>query len=97
MSADIEGMFLQVGVSECEHPSQHFLWREDPKTNVLVYPYNRHIFGLKTRPHALTMHGNVLHRTRVAPIKVMTDPKLKLHAALLVARMRQDACRGITL
>ena len=36
-------------------------------------------------------------KARVAPIKVMAVQKLKLHAALLVARMRQDACRGITL
>ncbi len=30
VSADIEGMFLQVGVLEQDQPSLRFLWREDP-------------------------------------------------------------------
>ena len=47
VSADIEGMFLQVGVSDCDQPSLRFLWREDPRTNVVVYQYTRHIFGAK--------------------------------------------------
>ena len=47
VSADIEGMFLQVGVPNCDQPSLRFLWREDPTTNVVVYQYTRHIFGAK--------------------------------------------------
>ena len=30
VSTDIEGMFLQVGVPECDQPSLRFLWREYP-------------------------------------------------------------------
>ena len=30
VSADFEGMFLQVGVLPCDQPSLRFLWREDP-------------------------------------------------------------------
>ena len=47
MSADIEGMFLQVGVPDCDQPSFRFLWREDPTTNVVAYQYTRHINGAK--------------------------------------------------
>ena len=47
VSADIEGMFLQVGVLPSDQPSLRFLWREDPTTNVVVYQYTRHIFGAK--------------------------------------------------
>ena len=50
VSADIEGMFLQVGVPDCDQPSMRFLWREDPTTNVVVYQYTRHIFGAKDSP-----------------------------------------------
>ena len=50
VSADIEGMFLQVGVPDCDQPSLRFIWREDPTTNVVVYQYTRHIFGTKDSP-----------------------------------------------
>ena len=50
VSTDIEGMFLQVGVLDCDQPSLHFLWREDPTTNVVVYQYTRNIFGAKDSP-----------------------------------------------
>ena len=30
VSADIEGMFLQVGILPEDQPSLRFLWREDP-------------------------------------------------------------------
>ena len=50
VSADTEGMFLQVGVPDCDQPSLRFLWREDPTTNVVVYQYTRHIFGAKDSP-----------------------------------------------
>ena len=49
VSADIEGMFLQVGVLYCDQPSLRFLWREDPTTNKM-YQYTRHIFGAKDSP-----------------------------------------------
>ena len=45
VSADIEGMFLQVGVTPQDRPSLRFLWREDPATDVALYQYVRHIFG----------------------------------------------------
>ena len=47
VSANIEGMFLQVGVLPCDQPSLRFLWREDPTSNVVVHQYTRHIFGPK--------------------------------------------------
>ena len=50
VSTEIEGMFLQVGVPDCDQPSLRFLWREDPTTNVLVYQCTRHIFGAKDSP-----------------------------------------------
>ena len=50
VSADIEGMFLQVGVIPEDRPSLHFLWREDPASDVAVYQYVRHIFGSKDSP-----------------------------------------------
>ena len=50
VSADIEGMFLQVGVIPKDQPSLRFLWREDPATEIAVYQYVRHIFGSKDSP-----------------------------------------------
>ena len=50
VSADIEGMFLQVGVIPKDQPSIRFLWREDPSTEVSVFQYVRHIFGAKDSP-----------------------------------------------
>ena len=60
VSADIEGMFLQVGVPDCDQPSFRFLWREDPTTKVVVYQYTRHIFGAKDSP---TCANYALQRT----------------------------------
>ena len=39
----------------------------------------------------------VLGKARVAPMKVMTIPKLELQAALLAARLKQDICRSLTV
>ena len=50
VSADIEGMFLQVGVIPKDQPSFRFRWREDPSTKVAVFQYVRHIFGSKDSP-----------------------------------------------
>ena len=50
VSADIEGMLLQVGVLPSDQSSLRFLWREDPTNNVVVYRYTRHIFGAKDSP-----------------------------------------------
>ena len=50
VSADIEGMFFQVGALTCDPPSLRFLWREDPTSNVVVHQYKRHIFGAKDSP-----------------------------------------------
>ena len=50
VSADIEGMFLQVGVPLADQPCLRFLWREDPSSEVMVYQYSRHIFGAKDWP-----------------------------------------------
>ena len=50
VSADIEGMFLQVGVIPKDQPSLRFLWREDPAAEIAVYQYVRHIFVSKDSP-----------------------------------------------
>ena len=60
VSADIEGMFLQVGVPHCDQPSLRFLWREDATTNVVEYQYTRHIFWAKASP---TCANYALQRT----------------------------------
>ena len=50
ISADIEGMFLQVGVREEGQPSLRFLWQEDPTSSVVVHQHTRHIFGARDSP-----------------------------------------------
>ena len=60
MSADIEGMFLQVGVIPDDRSSLRFLWREDPAAEVAVFQYVRHIFGSKDSP---TCANYALRRT----------------------------------
>ena len=59
VSADIEGMFLQVGIPDCDQPSLRFLWREDP-TTIVVYQYTRYIFEAKDSP---TFANYALQRT----------------------------------
>ena len=51
MSADIDGMFLEVGVLPSDQPTFRFLWREDPTNNVAVYLYTRHFFVAKLLPY----------------------------------------------
>ena len=60
VSADIEGMFLQVGLLPCDQPSLRFLWRVDPTSNVGVPQYTHHIFGAKD---SLTWANYALQRT----------------------------------
>ena len=50
LSADIEGMFLQVGVIPADQPSLRFLWREDPTSEVTVFQYTLRIFGARNSP-----------------------------------------------
>ena len=60
VSADIEGMFLQVGVIPTVQPNLNFLCRKDPATNVAVFHYIKHIFGAKDSP---TCANYALQRT----------------------------------
>ena len=48
VSADIEGMFLQVGLIPADQPSLRFLLRENPLSEVNVFQYTRHIFGARS-------------------------------------------------
>ena len=50
VSADIEGMFLQVGVLARDQISLHFLWQEVTTSDVVVHQYTRHIFGARDSP-----------------------------------------------
>ena len=50
VSADIEGMFLQVGVLPQDQPSIPFRLRENPAEKIAVYQCMRHIFGAKDSP-----------------------------------------------
>ena len=62
ISADIEGMFMQVALLESDQRSLRFLWREDPTSDVSVFQYTRHIFGAKDSP---TCANYALRRTAV--------------------------------
>ena len=62
ISADIEGMFMQVGLLESDQRSLRFLWRDNPKSDVSVFQYTRHIFGAKDSP---TCADYALRRTVV--------------------------------
>ena len=77
VSADIEGMFLQVGVLPCDQPSLRFLWREDPTSNVVVHQYTRHIFGAKIRPHAPTTHFNARQVIMLRSTQKLQNPSLR--------------------
>ena len=50
VSADMEGMFLQVGVPARDKILLRFLWREDTFSDVVVHQYTRHIFGARDSP-----------------------------------------------
>ena len=62
ISAETEGMFMQVGLLESDQCSLRFLWREDPTSHVSVIQYRRHIFGAKDSP---TCANYALCRTAV--------------------------------
>ena len=50
VSADIVGMFLQVGVLARDQISLSFLWSEDTTPDVVVHQYTRNIFGARVSP-----------------------------------------------
>ena len=50
MTADIESMFLQVGVDKSDQSLLRFLWRADPQDAIGVFQYTRHNFGAKSSP-----------------------------------------------
>ena len=60
ISADIEGMFLQVRVPKADQRCLRFLWREETSQDVEVYQYTRHVFGAKSSP---TCANYALQRT----------------------------------
>ena len=77
VSADIKGMFLQVGVLQSDQPSLRFMWWEDPTTNVVVYQYTRHIFGAKDSPTCANYAFNALRETMPSFITKLQKPSLK--------------------
>ena len=60
VSADIGGMFIEVGLIPEDRPSLRFLWREDTATDVAAYQNLRHIFGSRKSP---TCAIYALHQT----------------------------------
>ena len=50
LSADIEAMFLQIGVPSADSRCLRFLWRDKSKQRIEVYEYTRHVFGAKSSP-----------------------------------------------
>ena len=50
LSADIEAMFLQIGVPSADSRCLRFLWRDNPEQRIEVYEYTRHVFGAKSSP-----------------------------------------------
>ena len=78
VSADIEAMFMQVGVLPEDQRSLGFLWREDPTCDVEVYQYTRHIFGAKDSP---TCSNFALQKTA-------SDHEEKFPAAALAVKLK---------
>ena len=100
VSADIEGMFLQVGVLEQDQPSIRFLWWDALNDDIEVYQYVRHIFGAKDSP---TCANYALQRTaaenavsfadaaRAVTLKFYMDDYLdSLHTSELALRRSKD-------
>ena len=87
VSADIEGMLLQVCLLPSGQPSFRFLWREDPKTNVVVYQFTRHIFGAKNCPHAPNMHFNALRETTQRFNPKLQKPSLKTFTWTIISAL----------
>ena len=50
LSADIEAMFLQIGVPSADSRCLGFFWRDNPEQRIEVYEYTRHVFGAKSLP-----------------------------------------------
>ena len=57
--AEIEGMFIQVGVVPRDGPSLRFLWREDPTFEIDFFQYAQHIIVSKDSPKFVYMHIRV--------------------------------------
>ena len=77
VSADIEGMFLQIGVLPSDQTSLRFLRREDPQLTLYCINIRAIYSGLKTRPPAPIMHYNLLRETMPSFTLKLQKPSLK--------------------
>ena len=76
VSADTDGMFLQVGDLQSDQPALRLLEREDPSETVEVHQYTQHIFGAKNSP---TCANYALQRTARDHEKEYKERAKKVH------------------
>ena len=50
LTAEIEAMFMQIGVPENDQKFLRFLWRDRVNDEIEVYQYTSHIFGATSSP-----------------------------------------------
>ena len=92
-------------LAEIAIPRSYFSWNFEQLEVDMFGDSSQEVFGavaflraqVNTSSWPKTKPAFVLGKLRVAPIKVMTIPKLELQAALLAARLKQDICGALTV
>ena len=77
VSADIEGIFLQVGVFACDQPSLRFLWQNNPHQMLWYTSVHSTSLGQKIRPPAPTTHFNAWQVIMLKSIQKLQKPSLR--------------------